>query len=82
MMDQYHRPVEWILSGKTKRHQLVLLSPFEADRLMSDIRTSKYVRLHVYAPRTSQRMKPSDDLQLYSIPPLRINWTPPWTLID
>ncbi|KAF8551736.1 hypothetical protein OG21DRAFT_1498931 [Imleria badia] len=82
-MDQYHRPVQWILSGKTKRHQiLVLLSPFEADLLMPDIRASKYVRLHMYAPRTSQRMKPSDDLQLYSIPHLASNWTPPWALID
>ncbi|KAF8551419.1 hypothetical protein OG21DRAFT_1487022 [Imleria badia] len=82
-IDQYHRPVQWILSGKTKRHQtLVLLSPFEADRLMLDIRASKYVHLHVYAPRTSQRMKPSDDLQLYSNPPLPSYWTPPWALID
>ena len=82
-IDQYHRPVQWILSGKTNRHQLlVLLSPFEADRLMPDIRASKFVHLHVYAPRTSQRMKPSDDLQLYSIPPLPSNWTPPWALID
>ncbi|KAF8555664.1 hypothetical protein OG21DRAFT_1496140 [Imleria badia] len=81
--DQFHRPVQWILSSKNERRQiLVLLSPFEADQLMPDIRASKYVHLHVYAPRTSQRMKPSDDLQLYSIPPLPSNWTPPWTLID
>ena len=82
-MDQYLRPVQWILSRKNDRDQvLVLLSPFEADRLMPDIRASECVHLHVYAPRTSQRMKPSDDLQLYSIPPLPSNWTPPWALID
>ena len=83
-MDQYLRPVQWILlSRKNDRDQvLVLLSPFEADRLMPGIRTSECVHLHVYAPRTSQRMKPSDDLQLYSIPPLPSNWTPPWALID
>ncbi|KAF8548327.1 hypothetical protein OG21DRAFT_1449260 [Imleria badia] len=82
-VDQYHRPVQWILSRNKKRRQiLVLLSPFEADRLMLDIRASKYVHLHVYAPRTSQRMKPSDDLQLYSIPPLPSDWTPPWALIE
>ena len=61
---------------------LVLLSSFEADRLMPDIRASECVHLHVYGPRTSQRMKPSGDLMLYSIPPLPTNWTPPWALID
>jgi len=82
-MDQYFRPVQWILSSKTDRCQaLVLLSPFEADHLMPDIRASEYVHLHVYAPRTSQRMRASDDLRLYSIPPLPSDWTPPWDLID
>jgi hypothetical protein len=82
-MDQYLRPVQWILSSKGEGNRvLVLLSPFEADRLMPDIRASEYVHLHVYAPRTSQRMKPSDDLGLYSIPPLPSDWTPPWALID
>jgi len=82
-IDQYLRPVQWILSRRKGRGQLlVLLSPFEADRLMPDIRTSEYVHLHVYAPRTSQGMKPSDDLRLYSIPPLPSDWTPPWDLID
>jgi hypothetical protein len=82
-MDQYLRPVQWILSRNNDRDQvLVLLSPFEADRLMPDIRASKYVYLHVYAPRTSQRMKSSDDLRLYSIPHLPSDWTPPWALID
>jgi hypothetical protein len=82
-MDQYLRPVQWILSRKNDRNPvLVLLSPFEADRLMPDIRASEYVYLHVYAPRRSQCMKPSDDLRLYSIPPLPSDWTPPWALID
>ena len=83
-MDQYLRPVQWILSRRKMDHDhiLVILSPFEADRLMPDIRASAYVHLHVYAPRTSQRMKPSDDLKLYSIPPLPSDWTPPWTVID
>ena len=82
-MDQYLRPVQWILSHQSDRDQvLVLLSPFEADCLMPDIRASERVHFHLNAPRTSQRMKPSDDLKLYSIPPLPSHWTPPWTLID
>ncbi|KAF8121221.1 hypothetical protein EV363DRAFT_954460 [Boletus edulis] len=82
-VDQYLRPVQWILSGQKDGNQvLVLLSPFEADRLMPDIRANEHVYLHVYAPRTSLRMKPSDDLSLYSIPPLPSDWTPSWALID
>ena len=81
--DQYLRPVQWILSRTTDRDQvLVLLSPFEVNRLLPAIRASKHVRLHMYAPRTSKRMKPSDDLKLYTIPPLPSDWTPPWALID
>ena len=82
-IDQYLRPAQWILSSKRDGNPvLVMLSPFEAGRLMPDIRASECVHLHVYAPRTSQRMKPSDDLRLYSIPPLPSDWTPPWDLID
>ena len=82
-VDQYLRPVQWVLSGnKNGDRVLVLLSPFEADQLMPDIRISKYVHLHVYIPRTSERMKPADDLMFYSIPPVPDNWTPPWDLID
>ena len=81
--EQYLRPVQWILSGKMMLDRvLVLLSPFEADRLMPDIRVSKYVHLHVYTPRTSKRMRPADDLMFYAIPPVPDNWTPPWDLID
>ena len=82
-VDQYLRPIQWILSRKNHRDQaLVLLSPFEADRLMPDIRASEYVHLHLYVPRTSPRMKPSDDLRLYSIPPLPSDWTAPLNLMD
>ena len=82
-IDQYLRPVQWILSRKNDSEQtLVLLSPFETDWLMPNIRASKYVYLHVYAPRTSQRMKPSDDLKLYSIPPLPSDWTSPCNVIN
>ena len=82
-MDQYLRPVQWVLSGKMDRDRvLVLLSPFEADHLMPDIRVSKYVHLHVYTPCTSERMKSTNDLRLYSIPPVPDDWTPPWDLID
>lgn len=81
--DQYLRPVQWVLSGRKNDDRiLVLLSPFEADLLIPDIRVSKYVHLHVYVPRISDRMQPTDDLMFYTIPPVPDNWTPPWDLID
>ena len=44
---------------------------------MLDIRASKDVHLHMYAPHAFRRMKPSDDLKLYLIPPLPCDWTLP-----
>ncbi|KIJ16245.1 hypothetical protein PAXINDRAFT_11275 [Paxillus involutus ATCC 200175] len=49
---------------------------------MPDIRRSKHVHLHVYTPRTIESMKPCDDLSLYSIPTVPLDWTPPWVLVD
>ena len=83
-MNQYLQPVQWILSWRSKGDDplLVLLSPSEVNHLLSDIRASEQVHLHMYAPRTSQHMKPSDDVKIYSIPPLSSDWSPPWGLID
>ena len=76
-MNDYLRPVQWILSGKMDNNDvLILLNPFEADRLMLEIRISKHVRLHLYIPRTTKRMKPYDDLGLYSVPSLPLNGIP------
>ncbi|KAF8121453.1 hypothetical protein EV363DRAFT_1364433 [Boletus edulis] len=82
-INDYLRPVQWVLSGRMRgRVALVLLSPFEANFLMPEIRVSEHVHLHLYIPRTTKRMQPSDDLRLYSVPPVPADWMPPWTLID
>ena len=83
-VDEYLRPVQWIISGKHDGNDvLVILSPFEADKLMPYyIRHSEHVHLHMYTPRTTERMKSSDDLKWYSIPAVPADWTPPWALID
>ena len=82
-VDQYLRPVQWILSGKKDEHDvLVIPSPFEADQLMPHIRLSEHVHLHLYTPRTTEHMEASDDLKWYSIPALSDDWSPPWALID
>ncbi|KAI6137675.1 hypothetical protein BKA82DRAFT_4493645 [Pisolithus tinctorius] len=54
---EYLRPVNWILSSQSSGNPpLVILSPFEVDGLLPDIRSSE-----------SARMRPCDDLRLYTI---------------
>jgi hypothetical protein len=65
--DDFLRPVQWVLSS-CKQTQLVLLSPFEANALVDQIRKSRYVTLHVYAPRTSRNMRSFEDLHSFMVP--------------
>ncbi|KAL4077990.1 hypothetical protein J3A83DRAFT_4087275 [Scleroderma citrinum] len=65
---EYLRPVNWILSGAGVIPILVILSPYEVNELLSDIRRSKHVRLHIYTPRVQKAMSPCDNLGLYTIP--------------
>lgn len=83
LLTEYLRPVNWILSshgGSPMKHRFVVLSPFEVNSLLPEIRQSRFVHLHMYAPRTIQSMKPFDDLTFYCVPPLptaNSNLTPP-----
>ncbi|KAH7922509.1 hypothetical protein BV22DRAFT_1131369 [Leucogyrophana mollusca] len=83
--DDYLRPVNWIISSTTgsqpPRRLAVILSPFEVNALLEDIRSSKHVHLHIYTPRVTQAMRSCDDLRLHSIPPLPGAWSPPELLI-
>ena len=67
-LDDFLRPVQWVLSSR-KQPQLVLLSPFEANALVDQIRRSPVVTLHVYSPRTSRNMRSFEDLQSFMLPP-------------
>ena len=81
--DSYIRPVNWILSTNTLSVPvLVIISPFEVNVLLPDIRASKQVYLHVYTPRVIKMMKSCDDLRLYSVPSsLPARWRPNEILI-
>lgn len=72
-------PVHWVLSCRreTKVQHILLLSAFEADHLLGDIRTSSFVHLHVYFPRVTKFADPVDDLRFHVIPPLPSSWSPP-----
>jgi hypothetical protein len=74
LLDNYLRPVNWVLSSRdpsTRRY--VIISPFEANELLSHIRDSKFVRLHVYAPRVAEDMKTFESMNFISIPPVPCN---------
>ncbi|KAF8554287.1 hypothetical protein OG21DRAFT_1522569 [Imleria badia] len=82
-MDEFLRPVQWIVSSQTAVRQiLIILSPHEVNRLLPDIRKSEHVHLHLYTPRTTKSMTPSDDLRLYTIPPVSVDWVPPQALVS
>lgn len=72
LLDSYQRPVQWILTsigdGKDNivKH-VVILSPYEAQELLTDIRSSRRVTLHLYAPRPNLEIRPIDGLDLYRV---------------
>ncbi|KAL7900457.1 hypothetical protein HDV64DRAFT_291009 [Trichoderma sp. TUCIM 5745] len=71
-MDLFQRPVQWILTSKlewsTAVSRLVIISPWEAQDLLPDIEASKFVTLHLYAPRSTLGFRPLDQLTLYTVP--------------
>jgi len=70
ILDSYQRSVQFVLSipdsdaNSTRKH-LVLISPYEANRVMNIIQTAKST-LHLFAPRTSSGFKSLDKLELYN----------------
>ena len=68
MLDDFLRPVEWILSSTKQPHLVVILSPFEANQLIDGIRQSDSVTLHTYGARTSRMMGSFEDLRSFMVP--------------
>lgn len=67
--DAYQRPVQWILTSQPSSWNfVVIISPFEAQELLPDIRRRKKTTLHIYSARPSLETSPLDDLTLYTVP--------------
>ena len=76
-MDDFLRPVKWILRSRLKPNMLLLISPFEANVLLPEIRESRFVQLTLYSPRVSrQATSDIEDLNFFVVPP-SIKITPP-----
>ncbi|KAJ7272609.1 hypothetical protein B0H12DRAFT_1007977 [Mycena haematopus] len=68
-MDNYLRPVQWIMSTSKSSNLLILVSPFEANKWLPEIRRSKTVYLHLYSPRISRNtFWPLDMLDSFTVP--------------
>lgn len=65
--DAFQRPVRWVLVSTNMAH-MMMISPFEANLLMPEIRKSTTISLHLYAPRQSQGFASLDSLTLYTVP--------------
>ncbi|CAE6532541.1 unnamed protein product [Rhizoctonia solani] len=74
------RPINWILSGNSG--DIVALSPYEANALLPQIRSSSAVILHVYAPRVTNHMVTFSDLKFYHLSPPSIIRSPGSLAID
>ena len=81
---EYLRPVNWVLLRRSSNETpvLVILSPYEANELLSDIKSSNNVQLHLYTPRVQKAMVPCDNLDLYSVPEASRRSTAPLPLRD
>jgi hypothetical protein len=75
-VNDYLRPVNWVISSK-RQDVLVVLSPYEVNELLPSIRNSEAVHLHQYTPRLTQTMRSFDDLRFHCIPSLSPHWIPP-----
>jgi hypothetical protein len=68
-LTDYLRPVNWVVtSGLGKGSVVIVISPYEANELLPDIRKSGKVRLHIYAPKVTASMRSFSDLMFHTIP--------------
>jgi hypothetical protein len=83
-LSEYMRLVHWIVSSRIQGTlKLVVMSPFEVNALLPQIRESKVVCLHVYAARVTEAMRSFSDLTFFTLPPLPTgSWSTPTPLIQ
>ena len=83
-LDEYSRPVHWILWSPTIDTALIV-SDFEADAIIPLIRDRKPASTHLitYAAPVTRAMLVFDTLTLYTVPRLPANWrAPTWLVRD
>ncbi|KAH7109116.1 hypothetical protein B0J11DRAFT_449300 [Dendryphion nanum] len=82
--DSFLRPVQWLL-WSIKNEEALLLSPEEAELIISIIRHQSDTQVHLltYAAPVTRRMLHFNNLSYYAIPPLPENYKmPDWLPIE
>ncbi|KAF4773255.1 hypothetical protein HER10_EVM0008295 [Colletotrichum scovillei] len=79
--DLFQRSVQWVLTRARGIDTAIIISPFEAQELLPDIRNSSFVSLHLYAPRPNLGFRSLDDLNLFTIPHQRLPQNLPLRLV-
>ncbi len=83
-LDEYSRPVHWIL-WSTISHTALIISDFEADAILPLIRGKNPASTYLipYAAPQTRAMLPFDTLRLYTVPRLPAHWrAPAWLVRD
>ncbi|RDW94330.1 hypothetical protein BP5796_00093 [Coleophoma crateriformis] len=80
-LDFFMRPVHWIITTKTTPIRMVIISPYEANCLLPDIRKYGRVNLHIYSPRLSLSHSTLEHLRFCAIPSVPPSWEPPQNLV-
>lgn len=65
--DDFVRPVKWILTSRSHHGLLLIISPYEANALLPEIRQASQVGLHIYSAKTSKAMRHFHDLKFYTV---------------
>jgi hypothetical protein len=65
--NDFVRPVQWILKGHETK-QLVVISQYEANELLPEIRKGKNTTLIVYSARIARDMRSFDGMDIYRVP--------------
>ncbi|OAL50468.1 hypothetical protein IQ07DRAFT_566433 [Pyrenochaeta sp. DS3sAY3a] len=69
--DSFQRPVQYVLSvpnyGYSSTRRLVIISPYEANKLLPTIRYQQKVTLHIFSARTNSAIESLDKLDLYNV---------------
>ncbi|PYI01554.1 hypothetical protein BO78DRAFT_423452 [Aspergillus sclerotiicarbonarius CBS 121057] len=65
-IDEFLKPAHWVLSN-THNQKLLLLSQYEVNELLPDIRASQNTTLHIYTPRTTKTMRSFEKLDFFTL---------------
>lgn len=75
-MNDFLRPVQWIMTSTKAPNFLCVISPYEANELFPRIRSSTIIQLHCYTSRLSRQSKPTEGLDRFLLAKVKPScWT-------